>query len=378
MNKGTLLACSIYLASSSAEAWNDFAFTPPAKQESYIEKWDNFAISSTTSYWQWIQKTEKTLHNNSLDDVTVEIIPHSSMLSLCLNPGGLAKTDLTDGKTTIRICARQLRYILHLLDVFTTSIMITSDDSAELKNALGIGDTKKAEKLLHLSTELIDAYSKYIKKQMTRDLQISSNDKFKPLSACGPDFFYLKMVLNENFMACTVNEQLSRLTEFDTWYFSQKGPGWLFSSAIKRETGQDIGRTDVKKYWDNLHETINRAAVIFILLHEAGHITNGDIQFETKTPQIEARADLWAMKKMIKTNAFSPPEILPYFLRAIIINVRYYTDSNNGNETDQPSAQTAERLKYFDEYVSELSKSNDSDDASRLQRQVLINLIKNE
>ncbi len=380
MSKFRLLGMLVLFLSTPSNAWDDFAFIPRAKQASYIEKWDSFAKGATTSYWEWIKKTEQNTQNNALNDVKIKIIPHSSNLSFCLGLAGLANTELSGNTKTIEICARQLRFVLHLLDAFTTTVMITSDNSIELKNALSTGDTKKAERILLPSNQLLDAYSEYLRLQVKRDILIIGKDKYRPLSVCGPDFFYMKMTLKEDFMNCDVDEQFSRLNEFDTWYFSAGGPGWIFSSAVKRETGKDIDRADVKKNWDTLHENVNRAAIIFILMHEAGHISNGDLQPDNKTPHgqdvtLEARADLWAMKKMMEKKVFSPPEILPYFLRIIIINVRYYEEYDPKNGSYQPSDLTVERLKYFNDYLNELSKLHDSNEKNRLQKQVLINLI---
>jgi hypothetical protein len=116
-------------------------------------------------------------------------------------------------------------------------------------------------------------------------------------------------------------------------------------------------------------------------MHEAGHITNGDLQQDTDAPhgldaKAEARADLWEIKKMVEHNVFSPPEMLPYFLRIIIINVRYYDEYEPGKGPYKPSDSTMERLKSFNEYLEELSRLPVNNEKHRQQKNELIYLIK--
>lgn len=350
-------------------------FYTPAYGKTYIEEWDEFAIKSTTGYWEWIKKTESKSNNTNtiLNDVKIEVIPHSSTESNCLALSGLAHTEIVGDKKTIKICARQLRFILHLLDALTTIAMITSGNKEDIEIALSTKDAKKIEKMSLEPSLFLHYYSEYLRIKVKKDILIIGNSQHQPFNACSADFFYMKMIMKQDYMNCDINEQFKKQKEFDTWYYSPGGIGWIFSQSAKKELGSDIDKTQVKEFWNFLHNEVNKSAIIFILLHEAGHIVNGDLATHSRKrdmidDEAESHADLWATKKMMEMNVISAPHLLPFILRTIILNVRYFKEYDPKNPSAKPSNSTEYRINKYDRQLSEIIDKMYGKGASRVFR----------
>lgn len=353
--------------------------------QTYVQSWDAWTTSTVNRFWQNLLTVRfSTSDLARLKTTTARVIAHGDSYNQCLVPTNLAITHRQGENFEIIICARQIRFMLHFMDAFTTIAFDSAVQQDAFTQVLNRGDKKEIEAFLRPSLEFYQQYEDYVISNLWKEMNHAYRGDELIAYQCGPDYFKMLRDQRRDFTHCTHSQELNGQSEFNEWYYSLSGPGGRFAESIKHSTGQLLTPKDVKMAWNAMHEEVNKIAVYFVILHEVGHILNGDLERRAKVDAAdrsdaaaEATADLWAMKMSDIRGTTKVPMLTALVAGMVVMYVRYMYEE--GPETpSEITSDTRARMNSLDDYQSAMAvlPSGSKQEAEMKQRMLELLRIK--
>lgn len=346
-----------------------------ASAESYTEAWDKWADGATTQYWKRIVSILPTNGNyERLRRTSIHVDHHDHPSAACLQQSNIALSYSENGGYVILVCARQARFLLHFLDSLTT-VFLDSDAQAD-----GSSTALAATEFLAKQMSFTRAYEAHIVKALVAEIDKGPVERSQPdfvVYQCGPDYFKMLMDRGENSSRCSGEDEMRRSEETQRWFDSNQGPGGRYSRLIRLTSGTAPTSAEVTKHWNDLHDEVNYSAIRFVLLHEAEHIINGDLENggqvdgpDRSNGDKEAKADAFAVSYLIREQG-QRTSILPIIVaQDTIMYVRYLYENT---ESHAPSTtETRSRITSLEDYGIGLLKVNNVTAASRDAQRALL------
>jgi hypothetical protein len=290
--------------------------------------------------------------------VVVRVDHHDRPSAACRQQSNIALSYREGKGYVIQVCARQARFMLHFLDSLTT-VFLDSDVQVD-GNSRALAATQFLSKQLTFT----QAYEAHIVKALILEIDkgpAKAGDADFVFYQCGPDFFKMLLDRGEDVKQCNGEEEARRSVERDAWFNSAIGPGGKYSQMVRFQTGVTPTSAQITKHWNDLHDTVNYSAMRFVLLHEAGHILNGDLEnggqvdgLDRSNGDKEAKADGFALSYLMKEQGKSST-ILPIIVaQDTIMYVRYLYEKTEDHPP--PGTVTQVRISSLDDYGMGLLK----------------------
>jgi hypothetical protein len=343
----------------------------------YAQNWDNWADVSVNRLWGIIiHNLPKDGRLDSLKRAVIKIDHHDNPSSGCLIGSNIAFTTKTPSGYEITFCARQTRFLLHFMDAFTTIVFDSERRSKDVQAALDSSDFEKLDQLQREPIMFYQTYEDYIIKNITKELDhFLQGDNYISYQ-CGPDFFKMLMDKGEDFSHCTQQEEGARQLEFRNWYDSATGPGGRFASAVEDESGTRPSPEDLRQFWNSMHDDVNNITIYFVLLHEAAHIIDGDLErkdnvdsLDRSDARAEAAADNWALQYITANKITDLPMVPGMIAATVVLYIRYMYEE--GPEPPRTIGDdTKRRMVSLSEYETALAAlpSNSKEEADLKNR----------
>lgn len=306
---------------------------PFVRAQTYAQSWDRWADRAVPTYWTVIANAPpKEDQAHRLRAVKINIEHHDTANIDCQSAENIASSERVSDHYEITICARQLRFLLHFMDSVTTGSLTEGANYVKLQNALSAGDVQALKAFNDRESFYMQKYADHIIRSLRSEIDAIPLPQETIAYQCGSNYFKMLMDKREDYASCNHGDEIHRSNELEKWYASDAGPGGSMIQAVSQAAARRVSIEEVRKAESSLHEEINRLTVIFILLHEAAHIINGDPDRipmldskDRSDARVEAAADALALNYIVKNRVYTKgvvagPIIVP---QAVILYVRY-------------------------------------------------------